>query len=394
MKKIVPTIFLLTFSVSVFAQLKVNSSTGKVLIGPERTNHDLNNILSASIFGQNGEYKAGAKLAFGDFGKYEYGGVNVFIGEYGTTDTDQLWLHGKKGIYLTYNNSDNVIAYYDIAAGNKFTFNCDVYSQGVKLTSDERFKKNINPLDNSLSLLNQLNGVSYYYDGNVLNDNSSPQAAANLPENKAVKVNTDEELAEKEKADLAFFEDWESRKANGNKKRIGFIAQDLQEIFPELVEKDSSGFFHVDYIGLIPVIVESIKEQQQIIDVQSEKIKEMENILNKLTGTASLRFASDGDSATDIQSVSTKSVTNTFLYQNAPNPFSVQTEIRYFLPQEIQQAYICIFDMQGKMLKKLDALTGENTLTIRGSELQAGMYLYSLIADGKEVDTKKMILTD
>ncbi|MDR3058575.1 MAG: T9SS type A sorting domain-containing protein, partial [Prevotella sp.] len=76
-----------------------------------------------------------------------------------------------------------------------------------------------------------------------------------------------------------------------------------------------------------------------------------------------------------------------------PNPFQVKTEIRYFLPQEVQQAYLCIFDMQGKMLKKLDAPAGENTLTIRGSELHAGMYLYSLIADGKEVDTKRMILT-
>jgi hypothetical protein len=52
-----------------------------------------------------------------------------------------------------------------------------------------------------------------------------------------------------------------------------------------------------------------------------------------------------------------------------------------------------LFDMQGKMLKKLDAFPGDNDLTIRGSELQAGMYLYSLIADGKEVDTKRMILT-
>ncbi len=34
-----------------------------------------------------------------------------------------------------------------------------------------------------------------------------------------------------------------------------------------------------------------------------------------------------------------------------------------------------------------------HTLTIDGYTLDAGMYLYSLIADGKEVDTKKMILT-
>jgi len=37
--------------------------------------------------------------------------------------------------------------------------------------------------------------------------------------------------------------------------------------------------------------------------------------------------------------------------------------------------------------------TNHVKLTISGSELNAGMYFYSLIADGKEVDTKKMILT-
>jgi hypothetical protein len=50
--------------------------------------------------------------------------------------------------------------------------------------------------------------------------------------------------------------------------------------------------------------------------------------------------------------------------------------------------------MQGKMLKKPDAPAGAHTLTIKGSELKPGIYLYALIADGKEVDVKRMILTE
>ena len=38
--------------------------------------------------------------------------------------------------------------------------------------------------------------------------------------------------------------------------------------------------------------------------------------------------------------------------------------------------------------------TGEGVLTIMGSELNPGMYLYSLIVDGIEVDTRRMILTE
>lgn len=36
---------------------------------------------------------------FGDLGQYDTNGWSVFLGEYGTSDTDHLWLHGKKGIY-------------------------------------------------------------------------------------------------------------------------------------------------------------------------------------------------------------------------------------------------------------------------------------------------------
>jgi len=49
--------------------------------------------------------------------------------------------------------------------------------------------------------------------------------------------------------------------------------------------------------------------------------------------------------------------------------------------------------MQGKMLQKLDVTSGQNSLFIEGSKLDAGMYLYSLIVDGQEVNTKKMRLT-
>ena len=45
--------------------------------------------------------------------------------------------------------------------------------------------------------------------------------------------------------------------------------------------------------------------------------------------------------------------------------------------------------------KKHDTIEGiENYFTINGSELQPGLYIYTLVADGKEVDTKRMILTE
>ncbi len=86
---------------------------------------------------------------------------------------------------------------------------------------------------------------------------------------------------------------------------------------------------------------------------------------------------------------------NNFLYQNTPNPFSKSTIIKYKLASNAVEASIMIFNMQGNLIetrKGLDSQKGE--ITIYGYELKPGMYMYSLIIDGKKIDTKRMILTE
>ena len=54
-----------------------------------------------------------------------------------------------------------------------------------------------------------------------------------------------------------------------------------------------------------------------------------------------------------------------------------------------------IFNMQGTLIKTYQINTKKDGYTeINGGEMQPGMYLYSLIIDGIEIDTKRMILTD
>ena len=49
--------------------------------------------------------------------------------------------------------------------------------------------------------------------------------------------------------------------------------------------------------------------------------------------------------------------------------------------------------MQGKMVKQLPVNASMQSVTINGYELQAGIYLYSLVVGGQEIDTKRMILS-
>jgi hypothetical protein len=58
---------------------------------------------------------------------------------------------------------------------------------------------------------------------------------------------------------------------------LGFLAQDLEKILPEVVQKwqiseDCKDARSVDYMRVVPVLVEAIKEQQQIIENQQSQI--------------------------------------------------------------------------------------------------------------------------
>jgi hypothetical protein len=58
--------------------------------------------------------------------------------------------------------------------------------------------------------------------------------------------------------------------------QYGFIAQELQDVFPELVTKREDGILGIRYTELIPVLVQVIKEQQEEIDALSKRISDIE----------------------------------------------------------------------------------------------------------------------
>jgi len=66
-------------------------------------------------------------------------------------------------------------------------------------------------------------------------------------------------------------------KERGDGRHLGFLAQELQKVVPELVSKDAStGMLSVDYPALVPVLVKAIQEQQAIIQRQEVRIAALE----------------------------------------------------------------------------------------------------------------------
>ncbi len=83
------------------------------------------------------------------------------------------------------------------------------------------------------------------------------------------------------------------------------------------------------------------------------------------------------------------------LYQNSPNPFKTETTIRFEIPQSVNSARLYICNMAGTLLKSIVInQRGTGNVIIPENEFNAGMYLYSLVNDGKIIDTKQMLLTE
>ena len=165
-----------------------------------------------------------------------------------------------------------------------------------------------------------------------------------------------------------------SFKKESGREHYGISANKLQKIYPALVREGQDGYLGINYVELVPILIRSIQELKAELD----EVKGNDGCARR---------------APLVNAVTTPATYQARLYQNTPNPFTAQTEIRFSLPDDVKDAYICIFDMTGKMLKKTPISSDMSSITVNGYELDEGIYLYSLVVNGQEIDTKRMVLT-
>lgn len=166
----------------------------------------------------------------------------------------------------------------------------------------------------------------------------------------------------------------ELKAVEAKRRHYGVSAQELQKIYPDLVLEGQDGYLAVNYTELVPILIRSIQElKQELNDVKSAN-----------------DVALSRGATTDLATATTSA---NVLYQNTPNPFKELTTIRFSLADDAHDAAICIFDMTGKLIKKLPISSGETSVPVNGWELGEGMFLYTLLVNGREIDTKRMIIT-
>ena len=247
--------------------------------------------------------------------------------------------------------------------------NGEVYTNNLLITSDISTKREIKTIESSLDKVMQLRGVTFESEFD-LKDNL--ELSDFVAENE--QTNMTQKLVTQMNSELS-------------RKHMGVVAQEVEEVVPEVVRTTLNGTKAVAYTELVGLLIEAIKEQQS----QIEELKAQVFSQESTNPVRNLRSVSDKDALSISSDVAVKNM----LYQNVPNPFTSDTKIRYTLSEDVVNANLYIYNMQGTQIKNISGLSGgAGVITINGRELKAGMYIYTLIADGKEVDTKRMILTD
>jgi hypothetical protein len=81
------------------------------------------------------------------------------------------------------------------------------------------------------------------------------------------------------------------------------------------------------------------------------------------------------------------------LFQNYPNPSERSTSIGFYLPENVRNSNLTIYNNEGRLIRTVPIHErGSGELTINKGELSPGLYLYALETDGKKVSAKRMMI--
>lgn len=163
---------------------------------------------------------------------------------------------------------------------------------------------------------------------------------------------------------------------NLSKKHYALCAEQLEEVYPDLVYTQKDGTKHINYIELIPLLVQSLSE----LNAELAELKGENAIYaQKKEATSISRMVDDEISV---------------LNQNNPNPWNSSTEVKLVVAENVKTAMFYVYDLTGKQVyEKVITEKGEQTIRLTSVDFTPGMYIYSLITDGKVIETKRMIVT-
>ncbi len=354
-----------------FIMLGANTpDAAEVLAGFQRTT---NGSAAIRFYASPGNY-SGWGTTFGldasGGGLFHKANSNLVIA---TQNTKSVDIGVNNGTKIRVQGADGFVGINMLSPAYQLHVNGDAAKPGSStwiVASDKRLKKDIKPFSDGLEQVLKINPVYFKYNG-------------------------------------------EGGTAASDKEYVGVIAQDMQRIAPYTVgsftyknivataeegklvptEKvlSEDTYLSYDANAVTYMLVNAIKEQQKEIEARDAKIAELESRMERLE-----QLVLNIGNNTTIQTLDLADTRTGFLLQNQPNPFNQTTVVRYQLPENVKTATLRVVDINGRLLKevKLNAESGgQGDVLIQAGELSPGTYSYSLIVDGRIIETRQMALT-
>lgn len=331
--------FLLGVITSAMAQLKVVQN-GNVAIGINYPNHSLHVWGYSQVFNYN--------LKEIQFRPYDQSG-NLFHSTIGSNLGRIVFWHGAWGY--------NTLTRGQCVSG-----------------SDVRMKRDITPLNNSLSIIKNLQPKRFKYVDTII---------------------------------------------PGGKYNYGFIAQEVIQHIPELVDTSGKyGYLTLNYEGIIPFLVGAVQEQSAIIDSllqvlsnnsrtsqssnssdsMNKQIKDLKKEIEHIKNNCCQSTTNTNSIVTNEKDVNISSVihqgNDDLLLQNVPNPFDNTTVIKFNIPEKHEgKFFIKVYTLSGEERMSFQVNKSERQLVITAGNLASGMYLYALIANNDVLKVKQMVIS-
>lgn len=241
-----------------------------------------------------------------------------------------------KDAYPAIFGSTNRINFYNPSTK---TYNY-IYVAGVYNQSDRRAKQDVTDLTDGIASLMRLRPVTYHW----------------VPSPDEVTV-TEESTA---------------YGSGSNELQYGFIAQEIEEILPDIVTTDADGNKAVNYISLIPVLVKSIQELQGQVAAQS-------SVIDNLNARLTMRT----DATVDRDIITTC----------APNPTSGEVTIGYTLMSGTTDARILITNLIGTTVCEAECSLSGTSVCLNLSGTLPGVYLATLVCNGDVRDSRQIVVS-
>jgi len=247
-----------------------------------------------------------------------------------------------------------------VRIGNEFVTDIGGHVSWSTL-SDGRFKKDIKEDIAGLEFINKLRPVSYTVD------EASLARSLNIPDS----VSSQLQMGRKAVA-----------------RQTGFVAQEVEAIIKKgnysftavKAPQNDKDHYSIRYAEFVVPLVKAVQELTARLESQEKEISALKTQLR-----------TTGSNNTIGKSGNTQGA---MLYQNHPNPFSTETEIDVTLPDEVNQANLVFYTLEGKQLKVLHLFNrGDFTVQVDGNDLGKGVIFYALVVDGKMIDSKRLVIS-